>query len=180
MAIAYHGHAIPLRPRARARSLPKHALGLVLPTGEHALCRETGPGDAAHYVATERALYHRAAHESSWRRIAWVDLAFVELSRTSRALVLRRWPDDPLPSIELTIAGRSRLPAFAHERIAACQIVIRRVQIDGASVVITARREPGADATSWTAHVDQRCEPGHPDPAAVDQAIREIRAQAGC
>lgn len=180
MAIAYHGHAIPFRSHARARSRPKQALGLVLPAGEHVLCRETGPGEAAHYVATERALYHRGAHEPNWERIAWIDLAFAEFSRSTHALVLRRWPGDRKPSTELAVAARSRLPAFASERIAACQIVIRHVHIDGASIVIAARREPGTDTTTWTAHVDRRREAGHPDPADVDRAVREIRAQTGC
>lgn len=182
MAIAYHRYAIAFPPRVhvRSRSRREHAPNLTLPTGEHPLLRESGPADDARYVATEKALYRRGAHDSIWDRIAWVDLALAESSRTGHVLVLRRWPGDQQPTTELTVAARSRIPAFARERIAACQILIRHVRLDGTRVVITALREPGTDTTIWTAHLDQRSEPGHPDPAAVDRAVREIRAQAGC
>jgi hypothetical protein len=146
---------------------------------EHPLLRDTDT-DGGHYVATERALYHRGASEPAWQRIAWIDVASVDRSGPTRTLTLRSWPEADSLAIAVPVRDHCRLPAFALERVTACQIITRRVGIAaGCAITVTTQQE--ADTVTWTVRLDPGC-PRY-DPAltiAIDRILRELRGQTGC
>ena len=185
MTVAYHGHTIRRWPQAVSRwwSHPVAPASPLLGNGEHRLLSETCDDGTARYVGTEKALYHRADGAQAWRRIAWVDIARVEHSRRTDALTLRGWPGEaPVPTRLIVQAG-SRLPDLARERVTACQLLVRHVRLDdGTGVLVTALRESGTDEALWSAQVVHRSGglTGPALSAAIDRAVREIRAEAGC
>jgi hypothetical protein len=183
MTVAYHGHTIQLRPGSLTErwARPARPAGPPLRAGEHPLLRESARHDDAQYVATEKAVYYRANREQAWQRIAWVDIARVEQSRATGALTLHGWPGGHRDPTRLMVGARSRLPAFTQERITACQLLVRRIDIaDDTTVVITAIREPGTDQTKWTVHVNRVWDQDPTLTALIDRALHETQALAGC
>jgi len=182
MTVAYHGHAVRLWPRTAARRWTgsHRPSGPALGAGEHRLLRTSSSDGTGQYVATERAVYRRADGNGAWLRIAWIDIARVEHSRPGE-LILRPWPDGGEP-VRLLAGATSRLGLLAQERVGACQVLLRRIDLgNGAGAVITALREPGTGEIGWGVHVIGS--PGHDDPAtraSIDHALRELRSQAGC
>jgi hypothetical protein len=154
----------------------------VLVAGEHRLMRERSSDASAEYVATERALYRCDGGERAWQRVAWMDVARVEHAHSSGELILRTWPDGHEPTVRLPVEATSRLRLLAQERVDACQVLVRRVEVGrGVGAVITALREPGTGEISWRAHL--LATDGQDDPVTsvlLNRALRELRVQAGC
>jgi hypothetical protein len=184
MAIGYRWHATWLSEWPMAVFLARgrrRAAGPRLAKYEHPLLQETDT-DGGQYVATERALYRHGACDPAWQRTAWIDVATVEHSRATRLLTLRRWPEAESPAIEIPVRDRSRLSAFALERVTACQIITRRVDVtEGCAITITAQLEAGASTATWTVRLDRGCH--RDDPVlkrAVDRILGDLRRQTGC
>lgn len=87
----------------------------------------------------------------------------------------------PTP-LELHFAGRPRLAELAAERVGACHLLRRRVQVnDSCAATVAAVRDPDSGDVAWTVCFDPSCDTG--DTAvttAMDEAVHEMRSQAGC
>lgn len=185
MAIGYHGHALRLRPLSAVGGLAstrRRSTTLELGRGEHPLLREADSDAGAGYVATERGLYSRAGGESEWHRIAWIDIAAVDHSQHTRTLTLHPWPAAGSTPIQLHVQDRSRLPAFALERVTSCQILTRRVDVThDCTIAITALREGDSDTVRWLVQLPSGRALDDPAlAAAIDRAVQQLRTLAGC
>jgi hypothetical protein len=123
-------------------------------------------------MGSDHALYVTCG-TGIWRRVGWSDVASVVRSNASTETILRLWPDGRHGSDELRVQTDAKFAAFAAERVAATQVLRRRVPIAGGFATVTAVRIPGQDELIW--RVQPKC-----DDPAVRQAIAEIRALAGC
>ena len=126
MVTGYHWSAGRLRrwtAAGRIAVTSRRAAGPPLTAGEHALLRKWTL-IAALFMATQRALYHRTTSDPVWQRIAWIDVAAVEHSRSTPTLTLRRWPETDCPPIKLwsapTPASPGRHTLTAAGRLGPC------------------------------------------------------------
>ena len=162
-------HADSGRPRLAARERP--------------LLGESAP-DGAEYVATNCALYRRnlASGERAWSRTAWVGVQAVEWRRGMTALRLRMWPEEGNVALSLRVRDRSRLPAFAQERVGACRLASHHVLLGvSCSALLTAHRDPASGDVSWRVRLGSGCDQSDPSLAAtVDATVRTLRSQLGC
>lgn len=144
---------------------------------ERILVRDTS-ADGTECVATDRALYWRITDPAcQWSRVDWSAIDQVGWERATHTLhLLAAQP------LALRFTGHPRLAELAAERVAAFHVFRRRVSLTPAcSVTVTAVRDPDAGTVAWTVCYDPRCDTG--DPAvtgAMDEAMHELRSQAGC
>lgn len=127
-------------------------------------------------MGSDRALYLTCG-PAAWRRVDWADVASVVRSNAGDVLILRLWSDDGTGTDKVRVPADAAFAAFATERVAATQVLRRRVPIPGGFATVTAVRTPGQDAVLWRVQLDRD------DPAVlrtVRQAIADISALAGC
>lgn len=163
-------------PRVRRSGRGAHRQRPVVMGNERVLARTQSPDGVV--LGSDRALYIAGAPRV-WRRIDWADIASVE--RSDAGLVMRLWPaDDPICD-EVRVRTDAVFAVFAAERVAATQVLRRRVPIRAGVAIVTAVRVPGKEDTVWRVQLDSRCDRNDAEVGlAVQRVIAELRALTGC
>ncbi len=146
---------------------------------ERVLLRETAD-DGAQRVGTDHALYVRgsAAAHVVWTRIGWGEVTSIGWSRTTATMTLQLAHADGRSAITVPVCAHSKLPEFAAERVTACHVASRRIDISPAcTATLSVRRDPAGGQITWLVRLDG-C--GERDGPAIEQAVAEVRAQFGC
>jgi hypothetical protein len=166
-----------LAARSVARVRRRAHEGVVLEAHERVLgdSRLRNGGSA---VATDRALVIMAADGRS-SRYTWADIAGAEWAADEVATVVSLWPENGRPPRVVLLTDRS-FAALASERVAAAQVMRRRVRLTETVVAtIVATRTPDSDEVIWRVWLDA----GHDDPQlaqAAQRVVTELRRLAGC
>lgn len=145
---------------------------------ERVLVREAAE-DGTQCVGTDRAIYWRTQEaDCQWSRASWSSIDRVGWQRATKTLTLMASP----ASIALKFAGHPRLPGFAAERVCAVHVMRRQVQLsESCAITFDAARDPESGGVAWTVAYGPGCDTD--DPAvvgAMDEAMHEMRSQAGC
>lgn len=160
--------------RLRASRRLRRSLGLA--PKEKVLARlrdEAGPLA----IATERAIYHRNGSSSptgdGWERLGWERIRAVRPDQTNGLLVVG-------PDVFRLPASDGWL-ALARERVAWTVLTSTPIRLAGRDIGrVTARRQPGSDRLGWDVrYVDGVCPDAPEVRAALDAAIRRLRAELG-
>jgi hypothetical protein len=146
---------------------------------ERVLLRESA-AHGAQRVGTEHALYIRgsAAAHIVWTRIGWGEVSSVGWARTTATMTLHVANPAGRSEISVPVREHSRLPQFAAERVTACHVASRQIDISAAcTATLSAHRDPAGGEITWLVGLDG-C--GERDAPAIEQAVAEVRAQFGC
>lgn len=161
-----------------ARSRRRVRAGGLLEPGERVL-GESQLRDGGTALGTDRALIINAAAGCS-RRIRWADIAEAAWSRARGSTVISMWPDGSGRRERLELPTDRRLASLAVDRIAAAQVLRRRVWLtERVAATVLATRASGEDVI-WRVLVDGGGE-NNPDVAnAARRVVAELRGLAGC
>lgn len=151
-----------VRHRAAHREIPRLA-------GHERVLAQTSIPDGATVLGSAHAVYVTRGPEIS-RRIEWADVAAVVPSG------LRLWSGD-----EVRVRADAGFTRFAAERVAATQLLCRRVRILAGTATVTAVRGPGPDDVRWRVQLDSGCDRTDPELGpTVERVVADLRALAGC
>lgn len=160
--------------------VPERVRALV-PAGERLRAWATGPprldGEPTLVVATDCALYAPGYIEAmDWdqvQRAAWEEPVLE---------IVRGATDALTPSIaRITLDAPGSIPEVVRERVSACIVVQRHVELVGdRGVRLVARRVRQSDEIRWSAIFDAGLDPTDPNLRhQADQSLRDYRASLG-
>jgi hypothetical protein len=141
-------------------------------------------------AGTDRALYHsrrelsRAPTTSEWVRLGWEEIAGLAWDADARVVtVTGLLPTVPLHTVvplPVTPAVGETLALLARERISSTEVVSTRLDLGQHGVVrVIRRRAPGTDDLAWLAVVPPAARDDAGAAAALDDALRRLRADLG-
>lgn len=174
--------AAPWHRAATARRVPREQAEAredfpALACGERILVRtRSAPGCAL--VGTDRAAHVAAA--DGWRTIPWLDVDSAGWDPTEGQTVVRLWPDRGRPAI-VRIPSDHRFAVFVAERVAAAQVLRRRVPLSQHAVaLVVALRQPGDVSLQWRVLVDGADADTQGVQEAADRVLAQLRELVGC
>lgn len=182
--IAAHNWMWSARPAGRAahgiaRLRRKVRAELALEPKERILL-ETRLRDGGFVVSTDRAVIIVAA-TASVRRLRWSEIISARWSRDNATTLLQFWPDGQKRPARLELFADQKFALLAADRVAAAQVLCRRVQLtEAVAATVLATRTPGRDEVAWRVLLDAAYRDDPAVAAAARRAIAELRALAGC
>lgn len=144
------------------------------------ILRRRPSADGTVALGTDRALVVRAG-DGAWTRFGWADIAEAAWSADEAAMLVTLWPVGDNPARRITVSTEQGFAALAAERVAASQVLRRRVQLTGTkAATVVATRTPGRDGVTWRVFLDQGREDDPAVARAAARALADLRALAGC
>jgi hypothetical protein len=162
-------------PRRSPRLPTAARAGLVLGRREHVLAA-AALRDGSWLAATDQGLV-----QQGWR-VAWSSATHAQWYDDATTLAVG-WLDDSgeMHDRSFVLADPGLLPETVHERVVASIVLSRRFRsIDGGSVRVVARRQPGSDDVLWQVVPESGADLSSADVRAqVDQTLRAMSDELG-